>query len=119
MLLTHLRTPAWPCSMTKLFDLMVMGVKMGIVVSTELDAPHHLALVRLSGVRALLVKYSNDELPDHALYLLDGFGERLQAAYVDMSPGGWWAMRITLLSFFEEQRIRVRLSCASTARKSH
>lgn len=99
------------CSMTKLFDLMVTGVKMGIVVSTELDAPLSLAYAHLRGVCALVAKYSApDGTGASALPLIDRYQERLSDAYADASPGLWLSVRSTLLSFFEDQRVRVRVA---------
>lgn len=103
----------WPnlCSMAKLFDLVVMGVKMHLVVSSELSSPYTVVLTHLRCVRELLVgaeSTSESSVLDASVLLLDAFEQRLNATYQFMSCGSWLSVRRTLLSFFEDRRVKVR-----------
>jgi hypothetical protein len=105
----------WPnlCSMAKLFDLVVMGVKMHLVVSSELRSPYTVALTHLRCVRELLVSpqpesTSESSVLDASVQLLDAFEQRLKTTYLSMSCGSWLSIRCALLSFFEDRRVKVR-----------
>ena len=103
------------CSMAKLFDLVVMGVKMVLVVSTNVNAPYTVALVQLRCVRAILASTPPEGEPEtgSSLELLDSFTKRLSSTYGHLQCGTWISIRSSLLSFFEERRVKVRpqLSC--------
>jgi Organic solute transport protein 1 len=90
-------------SMSKLFDLMMMGVKMQLVLSTELAAPLTLVQEHVRGVRDILA-----ELPEGTSNAaLDTFEQRIVSLYGALPPGTWLSLRQTLLGFFEDHRVKV------------
>lgn len=94
--------------MAKLFDLIVMGVKMQLVVSTKIDAPLTLALTHLRCVRELLSSTSDQDEPaqDSSLDLLEQFRQRLTDSYSRCSLGAWLSIRVSMLAFCEERRVK-------------
>lgn len=91
-------------SMDKLYDLMTMGVKLHLVSARcPEEAVVHVLLNHLESVRAIV-----GSAPEVAR-LVTAVIDRVGTVYGAMGPGCLQAVRVTLLEFFKDRKVRVSL----------
>jgi Organic solute transport protein 1 len=98
------------CSMDKLFDLMVMGFKMQLAVSTDPADILTTGIRRLDTLRSVLrgpSGNSDTQEDQDPMILLDQFCSRLKARFRSMSAGAWLAVRQVMLRVFEDRMVKV------------
>ena len=91
--------------MEKLFDLMIMGVKMQLLVSSTAEAILEVTRLHIRLVQSLLDGLPCDKAS--ARPLMDAFMARVDSAYSQLSPGQWMRARARMTSFFLDRRIKV------------
>jgi len=89
-------------SMDKLYDLMTMGLKQQV---TQCRCPEEILDVTRNHIR--LVRGIATE--PAAVALLESFESRLNAQHGALSPWEAWQLRLTLMRFFQDRRVKVSI----------
>jgi hypothetical protein len=100
---------------------MIMTVKMQFTVSTEVELPLSITLKHLSCVKGILQQalsiWMDASTGASSIPKLDLFRSKLEDTYGNVSKATWLSIRRQLLSFFENQHVKVytglKIICAA------
>ena len=106
-------------SMSKLFDLMTMGLKYQVLAAGFPPEILHITRNHLDEMRKIVSPDAHPLPPDSPVLAALAYAEhRIEATYADLTYGDWMLVRQTLMAFFQDRRVKVSLFLANNVQNS-